>query len=1035
MTTFRWLVAISVGWLFISPPAVLAMPNNDIIVLLANTPGLQLSSPDSPSRQALSAFLKKLPRENRIAMLSFNESTSLILPLTQLIPDDSETLLEPFNRLQPGGIYSNSAAAVERAIEEFATNSQRDASKTIVIIADAQINTGDPAQDRQFSNWMRELLSPETAAAGIRAYSIAYSKTNDVQDIEILAQATGGRYERVDNASEFRASLESIAESIATRYSTDKTSSTALNTETTPKSEKSVLNEFNPVGATSPERSQNSARHFPENVQGEADLQPHAPSYIFDLSSVITRIKALIPEVPSADKLTAWIATNTMLLVALLATILIIGFGFLVSLRYRKRSTNLPRRRGSKANTIPPAQLEDLNGISNQRVYDVSGKLTWIRRAPAESSDNVQNVVISDHLISRDHAFIEYADGGYWISDRSSANGTFVNDQRITTKKLLKYGDRIRFAKHEFKFAQPPQLAMSETVALTPLSANTQASLNDSTYPTGIPSLSAREDSSWDQPTIGPGKEMRAPRAESFDTPRTPDPQYETVPPNPTYNRDQTLIRTGKDGPTDIEAGLYKQDDQDSTTGSTSQRGGTDKLPEYHHGDTIMFQRDSQHTGTERANHIEPTQQRDNTGNTLATGEEQQADYQRGGTRLYRQPDKEISDLMSTFRNESESDSPSHSTCENAQDWPPSSPDPQIEHSDTVAISREQMQRILGEKHQTTPPSEVPVTPTAGRTRSSLDKTSPPPDQAETAYPPTGESPKPGLRKHPDQEEDLSETSIKALDSKRTDPSPTAPDQHKDTVLIPQQEMQRMMELFSHHSDKPRSPSTPTDGKSGGFGNKFAEPTEIDRRNVPQHRDEIIERGSPDHAPPDTISNEGPPVSGEPTDPEPTHSAAKQPAPSYRGETLAIPTEEIEKMVRSTEWDGSESAAHPDQTSLLDKSSSLTEDDTEEFWLDSTYENNEEKASSESPGNGSINRPMNVGDTDTLPPRSPIKTPSDQQHTPEPALRTQPIQDDIDRTQIIPPMDRTTYLDLNAPPQATDDDDAGKTEKRPRHED
>jgi pSer/pThr/pTyr-binding forkhead associated (FHA) protein len=978
-------------------------------------------------------------------MLSFNENTSLILPFIQLIPDDSETLLEPLDRLQPGGNYSNSAAAVERAIEEFATSSQRDANKSIVIIADAQINTGDPPQDRQFSNWMRELLSPETAAAGIRAYSIAYSKTKDVQDIEILAQTTGGRYVRVDNASDLRASLESVAENITTRHTFDDISSMALDTEATPKPEKTVSNETNPDEVSPPERTQNSARPFSENLQREGGSQSQSSANITGSSSIAIQLKALMSKLPAAEQLTAWIASNKMLQAALLATILFVGLGFILLLKFRKRSTNRSWRRESQAGSIPPAQLEDLNGISDQHVYDISGKFTWIRRAPAESSDNVQNVIINDHLISRDHALIEYEEGGYWISDRDSANGTYVNDQRITSKKLLKYGDRIRFAKHEFKFAQPPQLAMSETVASTPLSDGAQASLSEPTYPTGIPSLSARDDSSWDQPTIKPDEVTRSPRGESFGKPyheqgvatHTAGPRYETAPSHPTYHRGLTSTGYGEDESMENKAGQDEQDHEDSTTASTFNRGGTDKLPEYHQGDTIMFQRHGQHTGKEKANHIDPTQLSGNGGDALEAEGEQQTDYQRGGTQLYRQPDRQTSDLMSTSRNVFETTSPSRSTHENAQDYTLSS-NPQIKHSDTVAISREQMQRILSEDKRTTRSPEIPAVPTPGRTttKSSSDELSPP-DQVKTAYHPTGESLRPGSRKHLDKE-DWSEANVKAPDSKGAEPSSTAPDQHKDTVLIPQKEMQRMMGLFSQPTVKPRSASTAIDRKSSNISAEIEEHAESDRHSVSKTRDERIEPKSADHASPEAISDEWRPVGGEPADSEMASSTVKQSASSFRDKTLAIPTEEIEKMVRSTEWDGSLSAPYPVQASPQEKSSSVVgDDDTEEFWLDSMNENSEESASGESFRNDKLGRPTNVGEsgTDVLPLSSPNKMPRDHRATSEPTLRTQSTQDDADKTQIIPHGDPTTYLGPKAHPQITDDDDDDKTRQWPRHRD
>lgn len=54
------------------------------------------------------------------------------------------------------------------------------------------------------------------------------------------------------------------------------------------------------------------------------------------------------------------------------------------------------------------------------------------------------DVVIVDNLVSRRHCQIQRVANGWVISDLGSANGTRVNEQRITTPTLLRPGDSIR---------------------------------------------------------------------------------------------------------------------------------------------------------------------------------------------------------------------------------------------------------------------------------------------------------------------------------------------------------------------------------------------------------------------------------------------------------------------------------------------------------------------------------------------------------------------------------------------------------------
>ena len=60
---------------------------------------------------------------------------------------------------------------------------------------------------------------------------------------------------------------------------------------------------------------------------------------------------------------------------------------------------------------------------------------------------------IAGDRISRDHAQIEPADGGFVLSDLKSSNGTFVNGERIS-EKLLKPGDEVRIGITSFRIEE-----------------------------------------------------------------------------------------------------------------------------------------------------------------------------------------------------------------------------------------------------------------------------------------------------------------------------------------------------------------------------------------------------------------------------------------------------------------------------------------------------------------------------------------------------------------------------------------------------
>ena len=60
------------------------------------------------------------------------------------------------------------------------------------------------------------------------------------------------------------------------------------------------------------------------------------------------------------------------------------------------------------------------------------------------------DVCIDKDTISALHASIEYRNGSFFVRDRKSTNGTFLNSLRVRHTEELKGGDIIAF--HQFKF-------------------------------------------------------------------------------------------------------------------------------------------------------------------------------------------------------------------------------------------------------------------------------------------------------------------------------------------------------------------------------------------------------------------------------------------------------------------------------------------------------------------------------------------------------------------------------------------------------
>src|SRR6516162_396468 len=62
------------------------------------------------------------------------------------------------------------------------------------------------------------------------------------------------------------------------------------------------------------------------------------------------------------------------------------------------------------------------------------------------------HVVIPVTSVSREHAHIVRVAGQFFIEDQKSRNGTFVNNEQITQRRLLKDNDKIRICDFQATF-------------------------------------------------------------------------------------------------------------------------------------------------------------------------------------------------------------------------------------------------------------------------------------------------------------------------------------------------------------------------------------------------------------------------------------------------------------------------------------------------------------------------------------------------------------------------------------------------------
>jgi len=94
-----------------------------------------------------------------------------------------------------------------------------------------------------------------------------------------------------------------------------------------------------------------------------------------------------------------------------------------------------------------------LQNIKRQSIFSLSfhGKSYPITKEITIGRSDSCDLLMDDNLVSKRHALIQKIKDEYLIRDLNSKNGTYVNNQRISTEKYvrLKKGDIVKIGRTE----------------------------------------------------------------------------------------------------------------------------------------------------------------------------------------------------------------------------------------------------------------------------------------------------------------------------------------------------------------------------------------------------------------------------------------------------------------------------------------------------------------------------------------------------------------------------------------------------------
>ncbi|HEX2667666.1 MAG TPA: VWA domain-containing protein [Gammaproteobacteria bacterium] len=401
-------------WLALALPASAAQ---DVVLVLDNSGSMRANDPNRLAGQAVTSFVGGLKGDVRLSIIQFANSPKVLMPLTPLDEGTRIQAQAAVQQLDYRGQWTDTGAALERALYELDSHGRADSLRCIVLMTDGYVDVGNASRDSDKIHWIVQSLIPEAISKRVRIFGVAFTDQADYELLQQLAQKTGAGYYRAYQAGD----LDGIYRQI---------SDTLLSGKPVP--------QLADAGIASAAPQQ----------------QPATGSGGFSFNTPLTHMQ----QAEDDSRRLLLTVVVTLVLLAVFG-----GGGFYVW------------KKGGLKNVLPKPQvpagqadglqavLYDISNPNDIKRYELGEKATVIGRV-AGYDPEVQYVLAAEPTVGRCHALIERRGHSFWITDQGSINGTFVNGERVAGDHALKHGDIVAVHRHEFEFVLPELFESESTV-------------------------------------------------------------------------------------------------------------------------------------------------------------------------------------------------------------------------------------------------------------------------------------------------------------------------------------------------------------------------------------------------------------------------------------------------------------------------------------------------------------------------------------------------------------------------------------------
>ena len=280
------LLGVFLAWVAPITPAVAGA---DVAVVVDTSASMKKAAGAAALPKALTEMVGSLKDKGRAALVAFDESAKLAMPLTEVNDASLAQFTDGMKKLTYRSKFSDGSAGLQTALEELKSKAQEGSAQAIVLVTDGAANTGKPERNKEVLEILSKGLAQTAADAKIKVYTVGLGARADAETLSALAQATGG--ESFDKLG--AGSLATALASIGTQLIAAAEAATPP-AETPPPAAPTAVAEAQPAAETTP-AAEPAAPAAPAAPPAEAAPAAPAPT----------------PTLNSGD--TAWMLTATAL--------------------------------------------------------------------------------------------------------------------------------------------------------------------------------------------------------------------------------------------------------------------------------------------------------------------------------------------------------------------------------------------------------------------------------------------------------------------------------------------------------------------------------------------------------------------------------------------------------------------------------------------------------------------------------------------------------------------------------------------------